>query len=143
MIFMDIQMPFLDGVEATSEILEFEEDYDQAHVPIVALTAKALKGDREKFLAAGLDEYTTKPLIRSEIISLLNQFLSDHIVEVDSDNPNESKTDTETKVTNDSTNELSEYRADILIAKKSDFETRLYTKIIDNMESLTYEVTIT
>ncbi|MCK4973832.1 MAG: nitrate- and nitrite sensing domain-containing protein [Sulfurimonas sp.] len=140
MIFMDIQMPFLDGVEATAEILEFEEDYDQVHVPIVALTANALKGDREKFLAAGLDEYTTKPLIRSEIISLLNQFLSDHIVEVDSDNPDESTIATETKEINDSTNELSEYRADILIAKKSDFETRLYTKIIDKMEGLTYEV---
>ena len=81
LIFMDIQMPFLDGVEATKEILEYEEDYNQPHVPIIALTANALKGDRERFLADGLDEYTTKPLVRSEIISLLNNFLSDHIVE--------------------------------------------------------------
>ena len=81
LIFMDIQMPFLDGVEATQEILEYEEEFNQPHVPILALTANALKGDRERFLAAGLDEYTTKPLIRSEIVSLLNHFLADHVVE--------------------------------------------------------------
>lgn len=81
LIFMDIQMPFLDGVEATKEIIEYEEDYNQPHIPIIALTANALKGDRDKFLAVGLDEYTTKPLVRKEIISLLNHFLSDFIIE--------------------------------------------------------------
>ncbi len=82
LIFMDIQMPFLDGMEATKEILDYEEDYNQPHVPILALTANALKGDRERFLAAGLDEYTTKPLVRSEIVSLLNHFLADYIIDV-------------------------------------------------------------
>jgi signal transduction histidine kinase/CheY-like chemotaxis protein len=81
-IFMDIQMPVLDGIEATQEILDFEEDYGQNHIPIVALTANALKGDRERFMAAGMDEYTTKPLVRSEIISLLNSFLSHKIIEI-------------------------------------------------------------
>ncbi|MBV5320072.1 MAG: response regulator [Sulfuricurvum sp.] len=81
-IFMDIQMPVLDGIEATQEILDFEEDYGQSHIPIIALTANALKGDRERFMAAGMDEYTTKPLVRSEIISLLNNFLSHKIIEI-------------------------------------------------------------
>ena len=81
-IFMDIQMPVLDGIEATQEILDFEEDYNQHHTPIIALTANALKGDRERFLAAGMDEYTTKPLVRSEIISLLNNFLAHKIVDI-------------------------------------------------------------
>ena len=81
-IFMDIQMPVLDGIEATQEILDFEEDYAQHHIPIIALTANALKGDRERFLAAGMDEYTTKPLVRSEIISLLNNFLSHKIIDI-------------------------------------------------------------
>jgi len=81
-IFMDIQMPVLDGIEATQEILDFEEDYSQHHIPIIALTANALKGDRERFLAAGMDEYTTKPLVRSEIISLLNNFLSHKIIDI-------------------------------------------------------------
>jgi signal transduction histidine kinase/CheY-like chemotaxis protein len=81
-IFMDIQMPVLDGIEATQEILDFEEDYGQSHIPIIALTANALKGDRERFMSAGMDEYTTKPLVRSEIISLLNNFLSHKIIEI-------------------------------------------------------------
>ena len=83
LIFMDIQMPFLDGMEATQAILEYEEEYSQPHVPILALTANALKGDRERFLEAGLDEYTTKPLVRAEIITLLNHFLADYIVDED------------------------------------------------------------
>lgn len=81
-IFMDIQMPVLDGIEATQEILDFEEDYGKEHIPIIALTANALKGDRERFMEAGMDEYTTKPLVRSEIISLLNNFLAHKIVDI-------------------------------------------------------------
>ncbi|MFA6189134.1 MAG: response regulator [Sulfuricurvum sp.] len=82
LIFMDIQMPVLDGIEATQEILDYEEDYGQHHIPIIALTANALKGDRERFLSAGMDEYTTKPLVRSEIITLLNNYLAHKIVEL-------------------------------------------------------------
>ncbi|MDD2652463.1 MAG: ATP-binding protein [Sulfurimonas sp.] len=151
LIFMDIQMPFLDGVEATAEILEWEQDYRQPHTPIVALTANALKGDRERFLAAGLDEYTTKPLVRTEIISVLNLFLSDFIVEADDliATPND-KTLHETSIEEtliEKINEAAqhhttatEYRADVLIAKKSSFETKLYTKVIESVDGLTYEV---
>lgn len=148
LIFMDIQMPFLDGVEATAEILEWEKDYNQPHTPIVALTANALKGDREKFLAAGLDEYTTKPLVRTEIISVLNNFLADHIVEAN-DAPKIETHDTEhmsaedvlvEKLSEAQEHTTPEYRADILIAKKSAFETRLYTKVIEAMDGLTYEI---
>ncbi len=80
-IFMDIQMPVLDGVEATQEILEYEEDNNVEHTPIIALTANALKGDRERFMGAGMDEYTTKPLVRTEIISLLNHFIGHKIID--------------------------------------------------------------
>ncbi|PNV83964.1 MAG: hybrid sensor histidine kinase/response regulator [Sulfurimonas sp.] len=145
MIFMDIQMPFLDGVEATAEILEWEEDYDRPHVPIVALTANALKGDRERFLLAGLDEYTTKPLVRSEIISVLNKFFANHIIDVSdltkiaNDKKEQNSTDAIQEAIIEKLAETVEnpskplYRADILIAKKSDFETRLYTKIIEGI----------
>jgi hypothetical protein len=145
---MDIQMPFLDGVEATAEILEWEHDYNQPHTPIVALTANALKGDREKFLAAGLDEYTTKPLVRSEIISVLNNFLAEFIVETD-DMPKVLAEHTENaniqdviveKLSESQNRTTPEYRADILIAKKSAFETRLYIKVIEAMGGLTYEI---
>ncbi|MBW6487770.1 ATP-binding protein [Sulfurimonas sp.] len=148
LIFMDIQMPFLDGVEATAEILEWEHDYKQPHTPIVALTANALKGDREKFLAAGLDEYTTKPLVRAEIISMLNNFLADCIVEA-ADMPKAKASEPQSisaedvlveKLSEAQGRTAPEYRADILIAKKSAFETRLYIKVIEAMEGLTYEV---
>ncbi len=149
MIFMDMQMPLLDGIEATEEIIEWEKDYNQPHIPIVALTANALKGDREKFLSAGLDEYTTKPLVRLEIISILNKFLADHIVE-DANLPHNSTDDIKSspseeiiikKLDESAQRHLKpKYRADILIAKKSDFETRLYAKIIETIEGITYEV---
>jgi len=77
LIFMDIQMPVMDGIEATHEILDFEEDEKVAHIPIVALTANALKGDRERFLAEGMDEYITKPIETTELLYILNKFLSD------------------------------------------------------------------
>ncbi len=76
LLFMDIQMPVMDGIEATHEILDFEEDEEVPHVPIVALTANALKGDRERFLAEGMDEYITKPIETTELLYILNKFLS-------------------------------------------------------------------
>ena len=75
LLFMDIQMPVMDGIEATHEILDYEEDEELAHVPIVALTANALKGDRERFLAEGMDEYITKPIETTELLYILNKFL--------------------------------------------------------------------
>ncbi len=141
LIFMDIQMPFLDGVEATKEILDYEQDYNQPHVPIIALTANALKGDRERFLSAGLDEYTTKPLVRSEIVSLLNHFLANHIVlkESVSKTPEivvESEV-VSAPVENQKVEKVS-YKADILLAKKSLFETKLYIKLLETL-GYTYE----
>ena len=76
LLFMDIQMPVMDGIEATHEILDYEEDEEVAHVPIVALTANALKGDRERFLGEGMDEYITKPIETTELLYILNKFLS-------------------------------------------------------------------
>ncbi|MFT7823589.1 MAG: ATP-binding protein [Sulfurimonas sp.] len=76
LIFMDIQMPVMDGVEATHEILDFKEDEEVPHVPIIALTANALKGDRERFLAEGMDEYISKPIENAELLYILNKFLS-------------------------------------------------------------------
>ena len=76
-IFMDIQMPVLDGIEATHEILDFEEDEEVPHIPIVALTANALKGDKERFLKEGMDEYISKPLETSELLYVLNKYLHD------------------------------------------------------------------
>ena len=74
LIFMDIQMPVMDGIEATHEILDYEEDEGITHTPIIALTANALKGDRERFLGEGMDEYITKPINREDLVNILKKF---------------------------------------------------------------------
>ena len=79
LLFMDIQMPVMDGIEATHEILDYEEDEEVPHVPIVALTANALKGDRERFLGEGMDEYITKPIETTELLYILNKFLASKV----------------------------------------------------------------
>lgn len=68
LILMDIQMPEMDGIEAMKEIRNREEN--GKHVPIIALTAFALKGDRERFMAMGMDDYIAKP-VRIEVLSAI------------------------------------------------------------------------
>jgi CheY-like chemotaxis protein len=62
-VLMDCHMPEVDGFEATRQIRAFERDSDK-HVPIIAVTALAMAGDRERCLAAGMDDYVTKPIDR-------------------------------------------------------------------------------
>jgi len=73
-IFMDIQMPVMSGVESTKMILEYEEKKSLDHIPIIALTANALPGDREKYINEGMDDYTTKPLQVDNIKVLIEQY---------------------------------------------------------------------
>ena len=61
MIFMDVQMPEMDGAEATRRIREMEKN-SGAHIPIIAMTAFAMSGDRERFMQVGMDDYITKPV---------------------------------------------------------------------------------
>jgi PAS domain S-box-containing protein len=73
LVLMDVQMPELDGLETTAMIREREQQTGQ-HMPIVALTAHALKGDLERCLAAGMDAYMAKPLQPRELAAVLQQF---------------------------------------------------------------------
>jgi CheY-like chemotaxis protein len=66
LILMDVQMPELDGMEATGLIRETEQKKG-GHIPIIAMTAYAMKGDRERCLAAGMDGYVSKPICGDEL----------------------------------------------------------------------------
>jgi CheY-like chemotaxis protein len=73
LIIMDCQMPQMDGYEATREIRRLEEG--KRHIPIVALTAHAMKGDEEKCRAAGMDGYLSKPIDRARLEDCLERLL--------------------------------------------------------------------
>ena len=76
MIFMDVQMPVLNGLDATEKIREIETTNGGAsHIPIIALTANAMKGDEEKCLNAGMDGYMIKPVHRHQLISTAKQWI--------------------------------------------------------------------
>jgi CheY-like chemotaxis protein len=71
LVLMDIQMPEMDGLQATTLIRE-KERTSGGHVPIVAMTAYAMNGDRERFLEAGMDDYLSKPIKSGELHTALN-----------------------------------------------------------------------
>lgn len=76
LILMDENMPNMNGTEATRLIIELEREKSMPHTPIVALTANAIKGDRERFLAAGMDDYLTKPIEKEKLLAVLNHYLA-------------------------------------------------------------------
>jgi signal transduction histidine kinase/CheY-like chemotaxis protein/HPt (histidine-containing phosphotransfer) domain-containing protein len=71
LILMDVQMPEMDGFQTTRRIREMEATTG-GHVPIVAMTAHAMAGDRERCLAAGMDHYIAKPLIKEDVLRVLD-----------------------------------------------------------------------
>lgn len=73
LILMDLSLPVMDGWEAASRI---KADPSTKHIPIIALTAHAVAGDREKGLAAGCDEYETKPVNFASLTTKMRQFLN-------------------------------------------------------------------
>ncbi len=73
LLLMDVQMPEIDGLEVTAKIRKM--DFPKNNVPIIAITAHALIGDREKCLKAGMDEYISKPIKSFELLGLIDKLL--------------------------------------------------------------------
>jgi len=74
-ILMDIQMPVLDGVETTKIIRNSDAERIYSEIPIIALTAYAMHGDKEKFIRAGMNDYATKPVDISKLLEKINQIV--------------------------------------------------------------------
>ena len=80
-ILMDCQMPEMDGYEATAQLRHWQQQHpDDNRLPIIALTANALEGDRDKCLAAGMDDYLTKPFTLEQLATTLKRWLKPSVV---------------------------------------------------------------
>ncbi|KAJ3898627.1 atypical/HisK protein kinase, partial [Lentinula edodes] len=79
-ILMDVSMPFMGGMEATELIREHEMKHGLTPIPIIALTAHAMIGDRERCLQAGMDDHITKPLRRADLLNSINKLAGERNV---------------------------------------------------------------
>lgn len=83
LILMDCQMPEIDGYSATKQIREIEREENLNNIPIIAMTAHALRGDKEKCLAAGMNDYISKPIRMDDLESKINYWLSNNKTQED------------------------------------------------------------
>ena len=74
LVLMDVQMPQMDGLEATKTLRSLERE-KSGHTPIIAMTANAMKGDRERCLEAGMDDYLSKPVKAQHLNEIIERYL--------------------------------------------------------------------
>ncbi len=76
-ILMDVMMPGVDGYQATKMIRDFERQLDQRQIPIIGLSARAMAGDRDIALNAGMNDYLTKPLRTADLVDALARWIAE------------------------------------------------------------------
>ena len=81
LILMDINMPVMDGIRSAKEIITLKKDSFYNDIPIVALTANSIAGDKEKYLSDGMDDYLSKPIEFDKLIVILKKYLHKDVVE--------------------------------------------------------------
>lgn len=79
-VLMDVQMPVMDGLTAVGRWRERESELSRARVPIIALTANALSGERERCLHAGMDDYLAKPFQRQKLVGMVRYYLTSRVL---------------------------------------------------------------
>ena len=76
LILMDINMPIIDGIKATKIIREIQNEYYK--IPIIALTANSIAGDKEKYLSSGMDDYLSKPIDFDKLVNIIKKYLQNN-----------------------------------------------------------------
>ena len=128
LVLMDIQMPVVDGFSATGQIRGFNDD--KKNVPIIALTAHALIGDREKCLKAGMSDYISKPIIAKELIEMIDRLLEVNKVPKPQSQPQPQQISTVQK----DNRSFDFERLKQVSADDEDFEKDLLSSYIEDME---------
>jgi len=92
LILMDIQMPEMDGLQATRHIREREREQNLRRTPIIAVTAHAIRGYREKCLAHDMDDYLSKPIVKKQLLETVNKWLGERAIVLVTDDSGDSRT---------------------------------------------------
>jgi len=125
LIFMDIQMPVMNGIEATKEILHYEQVNHLKHIPIVALTANALAGDRERYIEAGMDNYIPKPINLADLRNLIEMYHPKRKVVSSEDKSEERKASTGM-----SKKSLGGHKGEVILFVRSGMLAKIYERIL-------------
>lgn len=131
LILMDCQMPIMDGYEATREIRKIEGN--NSHIPIIAMTANAMKTDEEKCYEAGMDAYISKPMKAEELLSLISKYIK---LELENEEKIDSTDASETSDINSIENSIEKLILEVGFTKEE--ATQLFSEFL---EFLSYSIT--
>ncbi len=136
-VFMDAQMPVMGGIEASQKIVAWEKERGITHTPIVALTANALHGDRDKYLDAGMDDYLSKPINIDKLKDILRSYTEvkvDETVEVEKQSLVEAQSIETHIISDDQIVSRSEVRNDILLYCNSKLVHKIYKGVLSDYD---------